>query len=475
MKIYAGLTSRQFDYILKCVSDELLERYKTIDKAKIALYMYIMKLRTNQTNAEIAPLFGVTKEVVGLRLRATREILYRKFVPRHLLNPTRNDLLNHTSPLSRRLYNINDNTAVVAWDATYMYIISSSNYTFQKATYSLQKKRNLMKFMLCVATDGFICASYGPYEAGKNDATILAEILNQPNNILEIFRPGDVMVVDRGFRDCVQELRNLNFDVKIPACVPANQKQLTLNQANSSRKVTKTRFVIEVRNGHIKNRWKYLKGVGVYQSIKYLQKDFQLGAALINAFSKKILSDKADWRVISNQMAIRNQINVNLYRTVLRIPQRFFNQVNNLSLFPKLSYQDLKLISQGTYQIKQARSYCQLHLKRNNNIFVLNICDPNQTRNSCAQFLPQSSNPLLVMVTFASRYTSSKKHATYVLLNMNANNDYEIKSYCCSCKNGLRTLGCCSHVMTIIWYTLHVDQNNLRLPSTNFDRIFDRN
>ncbi len=27
-----------------------------------------------------------------------------------------------------------------------------------------------------------------------------------------------------------------------------------------------------------------------------------------------------------------------------------------------------------------------------------------------------------------------------------------ILEYCCQCKNGLRTVGCCAHVMAVLWY-----------------------
>lgn len=141
IKIYTGLTSDQFKYVFESVKPSLLRRYKNIKKGEIALYTYLMKLRTNQTNAEIAPHFGVTKGVIGLRIRAVREILYTIFVPLHLSNPTRADLLNHTSPLSRRLYNVNNDTAVVTWDGTYVYTVISSNYDFQKKIIQRSKKK----------------------------------------------------------------------------------------------------------------------------------------------------------------------------------------------------------------------------------------------------------------------------------------------------------------------------------------------
>lgn len=67
-----------------------------------------------------------------------------------------------------------------------------------------------------MTTNGLIAGVYGPFEANKNDATILSMIINEPRNIFEELRAGDVMVVDRSFRDCIQTLRDRGFVVKVP-------------------------------------------------------------------------------------------------------------------------------------------------------------------------------------------------------------------------------------------------------------------
>lgn len=237
--------------------------------------------------------------------------------------------------------------------------------------------------MMFVSPDGFIISAVGPFSACKNDARILTEILNQPDNLLfRNLRRGDVIVVDRGFRDCVRTLQMRGFVVKTPAFTQSNQ--LTRQQANASRNVTKTRFVIEVRNGHLKNIWKYFKGVKVHQSIPFLRKDFEIAAELINAFSSLIYNDKRDWQQIVATMTARNAVTSNFNQVVRQIPQSAFTQQNNLTLFPKLSYADLKNVSQGTYQIIQAPSYCQLHLASNNDNFPVKVCEAPACQRYCA-------------------------------------------------------------------------------------------
>lgn len=204
-----------------------------------------------------------------------------------------------------------------------------------------------------------------------------------------------------------------------------------------------------------------------------MKHDFQNSAALLNAFSAKILSDKDDWVDVADTMRARADVKCDMMRFVRHIPSTSFTQVNNLSLFPKMTYGELKHISQGTYQINQAKSYVQMHLKSNNNILiVIKVCDVTALQPYCQQ--NQCTDPLLLMLNLPSRFVSTKKHQTYVLFDKR-NDEYILQKYCCSCRNGKRTIGCCSHVMTIIWYTAHIDHDNLCLPSVNFDNIFEDN
>lgn len=301
---------------------------------------------------------------------------------------------------------------------------------------------------MCVSTDGYIFGAYSPYEARKNDASILMEIMNSSGSIFDSLRPGDIIIVDRGFRDCKRALQNRNFVVKMPEFVKKNSnKVLTKVQANRSRYVTKTRFVVETRNGHIKNKWQYFKGVKNHQSIPFLKKDFQIASALINAFCSKIVSDRTDWNEMANMMAVgeRNQTNL-IAQLTRQIPRRMFVEVNNLTLFPKLTYAQLKQISQSNYQINQAPSYCQMMFSKNNNNFPLKICSKAQCPN--ASLLTEKS--LLLLATLPSRFIANKNHRTYVILDKDSHGDYQIKAYRCTCQNGLRTVGCCSHTMAII-------------------------
>lgn len=106
---------------------------------------------------------------------------------------------------------------------------------------------------------------------------------------------------------------------------------------------------------------------------------------MINAFSKNILSDKNDSNQINNTMIVKANENNDMIGVVRRIPKNSFNTVNNLTLFPKMIYAQLKGISLGSYQINQAKSYTQMHLKFNDNNFSIDICDAVAFKTHCAR------------------------------------------------------------------------------------------
>ena len=84
----------------------------------------------------------------------------------------------------------------------------------------------------------------GPYYANQNDANILKSTLEEPDGLKSDLKKGDIFVLDRGFRDVVQDLEAKGFKVLKPA-LKGKRPQLTTKEANSSRFVTKIRRVVE--------------------------------------------------------------------------------------------------------------------------------------------------------------------------------------------------------------------------------------
>ena len=118
-----------------------------------------------------------------------------------------------------------------------------------------------------------------------------------------ILSPGDVILLDRGFRDCAKYLEIKKFIVKMPEFIKkGTHGQLTAKQANKSRLVTKMRFAIEVAFGRIKSEWKLFNKIIPSILIPHLMPDFKIASALLNAFGKPIICEKEDYSNIATRM-----------------------------------------------------------------------------------------------------------------------------------------------------------------------------
>lgn len=225
--------------------------------ANDVLFIYLMKLRTGRSNIEIATHCQCSKTTIQRRISVVRDILKRVIVPKYLeFERSREDLVSYKSKLSSALFDGEDQSrAHLILDGTYLYVDKSTNYRAQKQTYNSHKKRNYLKIMMGVATDGKIILASGPFKATDNDAEITKTIFNRsPSPAIKNYQPGDIMIVDRGFRDCADDLRSHGFIGKMPTC--SANPQLTSYEANSTRFVTIIRYNVERMNGVMKGKWK---------------------------------------------------------------------------------------------------------------------------------------------------------------------------------------------------------------------------
>jgi len=105
---------------------------------------------------------------------------------------------------------------VSIWNGTYVYIQKSSNYAFQRKSFSQQEHRPLIKPFIGVASNGYIIDVFGPYTANTSDTKIMEQLLEAGGPLVSFFQRGDVFLVDRGFRDVVPKLEALGYNVKMP-------------------------------------------------------------------------------------------------------------------------------------------------------------------------------------------------------------------------------------------------------------------
>ena len=106
----------------------------------------------------------------------------------------------------------------------------------------MHKGRPLVKPMVIVTTTGYFLAVHGPYLADdkNNDASILTHIIkNNIDDIKHWVNENDVFIVDRGFRDALPLLEEIGIKGEMPKFLKKGEKQMSTEDANLSRLVTK--------------------------------------------------------------------------------------------------------------------------------------------------------------------------------------------------------------------------------------------
>lgn len=482
-----GLDIHQFDELFSRVPSILRAFNNNEMKAKNALRMYMMRLRKGTAYHIIGERFRVSENTVTTYIRKVRTVLQREYVPQFLgFKNLSRDFLKYHSTKSARIALCNsyphNEPVITIWDGTYIYCHKSGNYRFQKNTYTDQKKRNYVKPMVCVTPDGYIVDVFGPFKAIENDAKIMQIIFDKKEEVKNVLMPSDVIVVDRGFRDCIVDLKKLNYEVKIPEFIVKSDKtgQLTTEKANKSRLVTKVRFVVEVRNAHLKRIWQCFGQTWACRSILHLRADLRIGAALINHFFSNIVADKDNDWIATSMIDHLNEPNmltsiVNRYDFQRQL-KNFLPIDLNSTEFPMLSEDDLKRISLGTYQLNAAKSYAKLHIESNDNKFLC-FLSPLSILNIYFQTIIDAKNiiqPALVLTQMESRFKNRKTYNVFVLVDMAKRGANIIVTYHCECRHGLRTIGCCSHIMSTIYYLCHARRlGGVRPVAGYLNELFD--
>jgi hypothetical protein len=123
---------------------------------------------------------------------------------------------------------------------------------------------------------------------------------------------------------------------------------------------------------------------------------------------------------------------------------------NSLVEFPILTENDLYFITYGTYQRRLGSSYYAEHVKEDAD-FEIQVCKHTESLGLSSTPI-QVDDPLLVCGRIHSPFRNSTLHFLYMLVEKWKTGMDSILEYCCQCKNCLRTVGCCVHVMTDLWY-----------------------
>ena len=134
-------------------------------------------------------------------------------------------------------------------------------------------------------------------------------------------------MVDGGFRDAFSTTEELGFDVASPPFLNG-RRQLSTDEANETRCITKVRWIAEAVNARLK-QFKFFSNTVQNSSIPSLEDYLSIACAIINRYRKPIKTPSLDDAEISVKIqALRNQRNtfekVILVRIVIHISNVFF-------------------------------------------------------------------------------------------------------------------------------------------------------
>ena len=444
------------------------------------LICFLCKMRQGVSDDFLHVMFNYSsRQATSMAIANVRQTLSGRFVNENIGFGciTRQEFMdNHVTDFSNRLYNPepNERKAIVYIDCTYLDIEKSMCFKALRQSFCVHKKRHLVKPSIIVGPNGYILDIQGPYfsNAANNDARIvLNEFHRDVDGMQNWFDRQDIFILDRGYRDAIPHLQRMGVFTIMPPLLE-NAAQFETADANRARLITKTRWIIEARNGHLKSLFKFFANLISTSHVSNLNDFLRIAGAIINKYHGPILMADADEHM-AEQMLLqaqeRNAVQDRVNNENLRNRRAHWVTLNDahIPLFPQLTMQYLKELTFGTYQLHLAPSYIQDTLLRNDE----DIYDDEE---QMIDLDLNTNEPGFFRARIFSRFSNAKSHQVwihyneeYVENNGHGNDEPEpIIGYYCTCKVGTRTLGTCAHVACIIWYLGYARHTeNVRYPS----------
>ena len=164
---------------------------------------------------------------------------------------------------------------------------------------------------------------------------------------------------------------------------------------------------------------------------------------IINCFYSKLLSDGEQ---VATDMKIKieqsNYSNLNKYWN--SFIEEDFNKVEAVTIndFPKLDMETLKnKITYGSYQLKNSLSYLSEHFNQHGQIEIL-----------VKKTTVKDEKINIISALIQSRHIKRTKYRLIIVYSPDKEDIFAIEGWKCSYSVGNRKVGCCSHIVCIIFY-----------------------
>ena len=135
-----------------------------------------------------------------------------------------------------------------------------------------------------------------------------------------------------------------------------------------------------------------------------------------------------------NRLSQRNILQQRIESGSLAARARWTKTIENVDFdFPRLTTEDLRFLFFGTYKIKIAKLCVEEHQESDDDHTIeLGDTDDN-----------------ILRCRIQSRHSNATKYKAWIQYSMTGD---PIVAWCCTCPAGAITVGCCSHVVSIILY-----------------------
>lgn len=258
-------------------------------------------------------------------------------------------------------------------------------------------------------------------------------------------------------------LEHLGIYVKMPALLQRGQSQLPTEEANESRLITKTRWLVEARNGHIKSIFKFFFQIINVPHIHNLGDFYRIAGAIINRYHPPIYMEGANAYLAREMLEKSQTINIVQARVEadnLRNRNGRWRKLNQHQV-PRLTLDHLRDLTVGVYQVNLAPSYIQDKIQRDG-----------QEEFQLDEFIDE---PGFIRVRLYSRFRNATKYQLWIAYDSIEDNEHNndihdniIHGYYCTCKTGARSIGSCAHVASVLWYLGYArHEPNVSYPATS--------
>lgn len=419
------------------------------------LRMLLVKLKHGLPDSALEAIFKTNERRVNDMVNVTAAVLMAVLVPQFLGlgHLTREGIIAHYTKSAHKLLDARPSSVILVIDATYIYTQQAQDHDAQKKMWSMNKSRNLVKPTMIVTPDCYIVEVTDAFftDSKNNDASILKCHMQSDPKWKELLQPGDILIMDRGYRDAKEFVSSIDVEPVMPSFLNRSDKQLQCLAANKSRCVTRIRFVVE-RVNKLWREWKFFANVVHNKNYHHMNDWCKIVCAILNMTNRStwIESDAhfATSCLIKDKTLVFNHLQRNLEEIGLDVKANFV-QVDGTKghfQFPRMDLDDIEVtIALGSFTIEKAKKYIVRHLRES-------AAGDNGTGFKMFAFKKNQPDVHYLKARVHSKMRSAEYHNIWIQYDPSGIDASAIDGWYCECQGGDRTSSSCSHVAAIVCF-----------------------